>query len=180
MRHYRRLQYSNTTPDHLFVAIVDKGNDPPGSHCYSTIVEKVSNPNALTYMLASACFFKLPVGADAVVDLYVEDEEAVQSPITFDVHISKARMATLTDAQKANLKSIQEKLDEIPRETLQGASASNNSLDSAAPITLGSTCSLSYSCNGQTTRPCPDPLEYYAACIANKLVCVAVPPPNNP
>lgn len=191
MRHLRRLYFDNHPPGDrgdLFVAFLDQGK-VGGAHRYIHFVGALSSASdiisAMTYLVASPCYFKLPVGATAVVDIYVPFNDSAERKI-FDYQVFKAKLPSpMTQAGIQALNEYRTRLGKIPSEILSfgvlnstGSQAKgvqpnpNGDPDPETHCIEGlPCCTTSEPCNGQTDRVCDDPIGTIANCRDGNLEC---------
>lgn len=206
MRHLTRLYFDNHAQDgatELFISVVDHGVDAHKSPVYSVMTGKISNPmtlaeqyQVLRYLQGTACFFKLPIGASATVDVYIPDEAGSAAPKIFDYEITKACIpeknsdssaAANSAAALYNFKSVAG--PHVEGEAALGADAparengSGNAREVAPGPTalfnfdgggVGLTCHSGVPCGNETSIPCGDPLTQKAVCKDGRLVCVDI------
>ena len=195
MRHLTRLNYDNLAvpgATDLFISVVDQGIDDKRNPLFSvmtgalpTTMSSAEQYQALRYLLATACFFKLPVGASATIDVYVPDEVGSTAPKTFDYHVTKALMplqaAKPVEATLKALKTTFEPL--ISRERAEAAAAAppapasppnlvGLSGTSAGPCCYNPNPDPNSPCGTETKIACPDPLTQQAFCNGTNLVCI--------
>lgn len=200
MRHLTRLYFDNPAQDgatELFISVVDHGVDAHKSPVYSVMTGKISNPmtlaeqyQVLRYLQSTACFFKLPIGASATVDVYVPDDAGSVARKIFDYQITKARIpeknAESSSAALHSFKSVAGLQGEGQAARSADATASNNGGGSAREATsspalfnfdgggVGLTCHSGAPCGNETSIPCGDPLTQKAVCKDGRLVCVDI------
>lgn len=175
MRYFRRLYFENRTTEDGFVAIIDK---QLGNYDFNTVFDKLSSPSAAVYLYAAQCYFKLPIGATAVVDIYIPNDDKSLEPMTFDFEIRKAkRSKARTDADQAAIVELRKAFEQIPSELFNRASPTIQP-EANASGGFQFRCSTGASCNGQTDRECDDPLNMHAECISNQLECISDPGPG--
>lgn len=184
MRHLRRLYFENCPgkgiSDH-FVAVLDQGVDQAGNPRFAVKVAAMLTPPelqvVLPYLLASPCFFKLPVGASAIVDIYEPDVRGSRAPKTFDYQVFKAKLGTELSAARAQaLLDFRDRLLNLAPEIFTiGAGFNEPPIPGDGPGGVESNCFIDESegpCDGQTECPCEDPLTTVARCVNGQLACV--------
>ena len=188
MRHLHRLYFDNLPSEYArdqFVALFDMGTDN-GNHVYNTAGgQLVSLDDILTaaqYLVAAQCFFKLPVGASAVVDIYIPVDPG-ETAKTFDYQVFKSKKILPTDEQSAAVKRSSETLANLiskaeqDADTSQGPAGPSNAFGmtgASGSCSLGSGPSgPATPCGGQTSRTCSNPSTTIARCIDGSLECRA-------
>ena len=146
MRHLHRLYFDNYPSEFAvdqFVAILDMGTDSFGNDLYNTaggsLVSAAEVLIAAEYLLFAQCFFKLPVGASAVVDIYVPSDpgETVKS---FDYQVFKSRKTQMAGEQSAAVERSSETLANLITEAKKCATTSKGPAGPSNPATAtGST-----------------------------------------
>ncbi len=217
MRHLTRLYFENTTATEQFVSLVDQGvervdqgnNEPIFIPLYNIRVGSVSKPmtlaeaiDALLFLQATPCFFKLPIGAHAIVDIYIPDVIGSAAPKVFDYQVYKAKNSEHNKDHARDMAKFHESLSKIPAEVFDVAGSTaykpegttgkpKGTTGPAGPISAtgptgptsptASICCYSSSgpsgpmnpCGGQTSIPCPNPITTRASCLNGMLVCVS-------
>ena len=209
MRHLTRLYFENTTSTEQFVSLIDQGveNTHP---LFSIKVGSVSRPmttaeatDILQFMQFTPCFFKLPTGAHAIVDIYIPDVSGSAAAKVFDYQVFKAKKPGHKKGHAQDLAEFRERLKKIPAEVFHVAGSQAYKPEGtsgpggpAGPITAtgptaptASICCYSSSgpsgpmnpCGGQTSIPCPDPIFTRASCdqVSKTLKCVSTEPPGD-
>lgn len=187
MQHLRRHYFENCPgkgiSDH-YVALLDQGVDGSGNPRYAIKVGAMSTPEELAvilpFLLASPCFFKLPVGASAIVDIYVPDIFGSKEPKTFDYQVFKTKLGTeFTPTRAQALAEFRDRLlkdassiftigpgfSEVPKEQSRGGDPPPDS-QCFIDIETGGPC------DGQTVCPCEDPITTVAQCVDGQLECI--------
>jgi hypothetical protein len=160
---------------------------------------------ALQFLQFTPCFFKLPIGAHAIVDIYIPDLSDSLAPKVFDYQVFKASNPERTTQLAQEIADFRQRLSQIPPEAFHPAGGAAQETKKAqqtkqtsgpggpaGPITAtgptGPTVSVCcYSntgpsgpmnpCGGQTCIPCPDPIGTRASCVNGTLKCVRSEPP---
>lgn len=192
MRHLTRLHFENTSENEQYVVLVDHGIEPECnnprsySHLYGVLRGDLSDSltlpqanAAVAALLAGQCFFKLPIAAHAVVDIYVPDQLGSTAPKVFDYQVfrAKKRCVAPANAQAAG------EVCQIVTPTQQPVGTSGGpvgpmSVETGQSGPTGPTGICSYNgggsgpCSGQTSIACPDPISMRASCNNGQLVCV--------
>ncbi len=217
MRHLTRLYFENTSTVEQFVSLVDQGVERVEHSdgqvvfipLYSIKVGNLSNPMTLTeamealqFLQFTPCFFKLPSGAHAIVDVYIPDLSESQAPKVFDYQVFKASKPERTIRLAREMAEFRQRLSQIPAAVFEPvaaaeqASATSSPAGPAGPTATGPTsptgpatsiCCYSSSgpsgpmhpCGGQTCIPCPDPISTRASCVEGNLRCVLFEPPGD-
>ncbi len=200
MRHLTRLYFDNPPMDgatEIFIAVVDQGVNAQKSPSYAVMTGKISNPmtlseqyDVLRYLQATPCFFKLPIGSSAFIDVYIPDEAGSAAPKIFDYQIIKARIPEKSpeegDAVLHNIKAAfasESEGDATSSESSNRASRKSSDKDTMAdaPMLLrrdgggvGKTCHSGAPCGNETSIPCDDPLTQQAVCKDGRLVCMDI------
>lgn len=189
MRHLTRLYFYNSETSDKYVAMIDQGTSGSGhprfNHQVGFMRTAAELLQANHFMLRGAAFFKLPVGATAIVDVHVPDEFGSNAPKTFDYQVFKSQATppseeVLSEQLGQFLSMVGEIVsDKFPTaESNEDEPAGPNEQDGPGGAT--GTCSLygpSACCGGQTEIPCDDPLNSVAECLDDQLVCVVPEPP---
>lgn len=189
MRHLTRIYFENTATSDKYVAFVDQGVDSHGNPRISykadflrTAAEAVE---ALLYLTRSAAFFKLPVGAHAVVDVYVPDLFGSTEPKTFDYQVYKSQV-TPGSEEDQGLGTFFKELDNLVKDKFPAVEGGPAGPAEPVGFTGGSgstsfsTCTLHdpSGCGGTMEIPCADPLNTVAECNEGSLGCVVPEPPG--
>ena len=193
MRHLTRLYYDNLAVDgatDLYISVVDQGVDDKRKPLFAVMTGPLSANSTLTdqyqalrYLLATACFFKLPVGASATIDIYVPDEVGSTAPKTIDYKITKAflpkQAAQPIEATLSALKSTFEPLisrDQDGTRAIVAAQPQANlvalGVGAAGPCCYNPNPDPDAPCGTETKIACPDPLTQRAFCNGTNLVCI--------
>jgi len=216
MRHLTRLYFENTSVVEQFVSLVDQGVERVVQGdgqvvfipLYSIKVGNISNPMTLTeamealqFLQFTPCFFKLPSGAHAIVDIYIPDLSESRAPKVFDYQVFKASNPERPTRLAGEMAEFRQRLNQIPASVFQPAAAaaeqaaaSSSPSGPAGPVTASgptgpatSICCYSSSgpagpmhpCGGQTSIPCADPIFTRASCVNGQLYCVSLEPPRD-
>jgi hypothetical protein len=211
MRHLTRLYFENTTAVENFVSIVDQGVDQ-GNPVFNSQQGTISDPmnlpevqSALQFLQYTACFFKLPIGAHAIVDVYIPDVIGSADPKVFDYQVFKAKNKASSNAKARarGMTEFHERLKKIPAEIFKVASShayktegSQGQVGPTGPIAgtgptgPSGTCYYSSSgpsgpsspCGGTGSIPCEDTMFTRASCVKvgehHELKCVHLEPPG--
>ncbi len=209
MRHLTRLYFENTATTEQFVSLVDQGVEN-GNPLFNIKVGNISNPmtlaeatDALQFLQFTPCFFKLPMGAHAIVDIYIPDVIGSTAKKVFDYQVFKAKSREHKKALARDMAEFRERLNRIPAEAFQVAGSHAHKLEATlgptgptgpagATVATGPTgpttsiCCYSSSgpsgpmnpCGGQTSIPCADPIFTRASCANGTLQCVNFEPPG--
>lgn len=193
MRHLTRLYYDNLPVDgatDLYISVVDQGIDDKRNPLFSVMTGPLPATStladqyqALRYLLATACFFKLPVGASATIDIYVPDEVGSTAPKTIDYKITKAFMPKqAAQPVKATLNALKATFEPLISRDQDGTAAivaapSQPNLVSLNAGAVGPCCynpspDPNAPCGSETKIACPDPLTQRAFCNGTNLVCI--------
>ncbi len=198
MRHLRRLYFDNLPAAHAsdkFISVVDQGADSLGNQRYNIRVGDLSVPAdvavSASYLMFTSCFFKLPVGATAIVDIYIPDIDGSNDPKTFDYQVFKAKNPSPPSSCKEKaLAAFRKQMSKIPVELFkmpvgyhEPVQAGGTSEVQVPDVDLGSVskCAVEAPCGGQTEVACgedDEPLFMIARCKDNlSLECVRREPP---
>ena len=207
MRQLTRLYFDNHPSDSAsdqYVALIDKGSDVSGNPLFNTRIGSLLVPadivDGLRYLLSAACFFKLPVGASAIVDVYVEDgfgRVPQMKPKKFDYQVFQSKLTANQSPATSELvgelsKTLSEK---YPSGATTGDGPTGPGDDGDDPTGPSGPTSISICqffssgpsapCGGQTEVCCPDdvdPDSAIAVCNDGTLDCVVPEPlePNKP
>ncbi|MEO8272263.1 MAG: hypothetical protein ABI557_21320, partial [Aureliella sp.] len=182
MRHVHRHYFDNYPSEFAvdqFVALLDMGKDGSGNELYNTAGGPLTSAAeilmAAEYLLFAHCFFKLPVGASAIVDIYVPSDpgETVKS---FDYQVFKSRKTPMVGEQLDAFKRSSETLanliagakeSEFTSQGPAGPSEQATATGPTGPTGPTGSCSLvstgpsgpTAPCGGQTSRTCGDPIH---------------------
>lgn len=202
MRHLRRLYFDNAPAagaKEKWVSIVDQGVDGGGNARYAVRVGSMSMPvtfpevtEAINYLQLTPCFFKLPIGSSAIVDIYVPDAPGSAEAKTFDYQVFKAKNPTIDAAQRsASQSALAEMMMAMPAAKQSQASAAGpagpgggggpgdggtggGGTGGGGPSSI---CCVDEPCGNLMEIPCDDPLGTVAVCQNGNLVCAAFAPP---
>lgn len=197
MRHFRRLYFDNVPAAHAsekFISVIDQGVDASGSQRYNIRVGNLSVAAdvavSASYLMFTSCFFKLPVGATAIVDIYIPDIDGSSDPKSFDYQVFKAKNPSPpSSAREKTLTAFRKQMNKIPVELFKVPAGYQESIPesgaSELPVLddgLGSIsmCSTDSPCGGQTEVACDEgeePLFMVAKCNDGSLECVRREPP---
>jgi hypothetical protein len=207
MRHLTRLYFDNSpeaTASDKYVALIDQGTDSSGTpRLYEVtgfLLTAKDGVRALDALLRTHCFFKLPVGSAAIVDVYIPDGFNSDEPKTFDYQVFKSKNSNASSDGRAQgiaafLATLKESNDQQSQRSGgtsgepagPGQSAGDESPSGPSGPTGESFCLYYPSgpgcCGDQTKVRCPDgtnPGDAVAVCneTDNILECLAPEPPG--
>lgn len=203
MRHLSRLYFKNSTPQERFVALIDQGVSA-GNPVFNFIEGNFSDPmtvpeatNILQALQFCACFFKLPQGAHAIVDVYIPDVLGSSDPKTFDYQVFEAKDAVNGESRTKRMEAFRAAHKVSDDKTADyGINSTQEDLSTGDPTgpnasaftSISGTCAYyssgpsgpSSPCGGQSSTSCQDPILTRASCVQGTLTCVSFEPPGPP
>ncbi len=160
MQHFERIHIAPDPSTERFVSFIDKG-----SSYYTGAIKELSDLT-IGLFLKAACFFRLPKGAFAIIDVYqiktVDDKGVVDLSHVFDYTVHNSR-GTLTPLDR-----LPEFLEAKDRLLLGELTEKLKPIfGSPDPVEPGEIPPLNCTtvCGGiKRTIPCPDPDGQHAQC----------------
>lgn len=207
MRHLTRFYFDNSpsaTANDKFVALIDRGTSSSGTPRLNEVtgflLTAEDGVRALDALLKTHCFFKLPVGSSAIVDVYIPDGFNSDEPKTFDYQVFKSKNSNASSDGRAQgiaafLATLNESVNQHSQ--IDGGTSGEPSGPGQPAGDEGSSGPTGESfcryypsgpncCGDQTTVRCPDdtnPEDAVAECTridekTCKLECVVPEPPE--